>query len=100
MLEDLTADSFRPHLNTAFVVRRGEQDDLRAELVEVTPLGTAGAAASARRAPFSLLFRARNAAGLEQRVYRLEHPRLGVLELFLVPVDRDADAVIVEAVFT
>ena len=63
------------------------------ELVEVTGLGaqvTGPAAPASRRAPFSLLFVTPEARVVPQRIYRLEGPRLGVMEIFLVPLGPDA----------
>ena len=51
------------------------------------------------REPFALLFRGPAQPVLGQRMYRLEHAQAGVLELFLVPVGRDAQSVQYEAVF-
>jgi hypothetical protein len=44
--------------------------------------------AELRQEPFALLFRGR--PGLKQQTYRIEHDQLGVLDLFIVPVDRPA----------
>lgn len=51
------------------------------------------------REPFSLLFLGPGQPVFRQQVYRLEHARAGVLELFLVPVGKDAEGVQYEAVF-
>ncbi len=48
---------------------------------------------------FTLLFRAPVDAPNSQSIYRLEHDVLGAMELFLVPVSRDADGLYYEAVF-
>jgi hypothetical protein len=67
-------------------------------LVEVTVLG--GDATSARRQPFSLVFRGPRVPLLPQRIYRLEHDRMGALELFIVPLGPDGDGLRYEAIFT
>jgi hypothetical protein len=51
------------------------------------------------RPPFSLIFLARTAVVLPQRLYRLEHATLGALTIFLVPIGRSADGVNYQAVF-
>lgn len=51
------------------------------------------------RAPFSLLFVCPDARILDQGTYAIEHERLGMLEMFLVPVAADADGVHYESVF-
>ena len=67
-------------------------------LIEAHALG-AGSAGSTGRAPFSLVFRAPRDVSLEQRIHRLEHGELGVLELFLVPIGPDAVGLRYEAIF-
>jgi len=47
---------------------------------------------------YSLLFDAPPDAPVEQGIFRLEHPQLGALDLFLVPVSADARSVRYEAV--
>src|SRR5262245_52892704 len=47
---------------------------------------------------FSLLFRANARAGVDARMYRLEHPALGSFELFVSPVSRGARGLDLEAV--
>ena len=47
---------------------------------------------------FSLLFRGRVRAGIDSGMYRLEHPSLGVFELFVSPVGRGVKGLDLEAV--
>jgi hypothetical protein len=54
--------------------------------------------ASGRR-PFSLIFAGPAEPLLPQRMYRIEHDVLGRLDLFLVPIGPDGDAMRYEAVF-
>lgn len=53
----------------------------------------------AARPPFSLLFR--NAASflLPQQIYPMRHPRLGEVGIFLVPVAREREGFLYQAVF-
>ncbi len=51
------------------------------------------------RDPFRLLFRGPGEPVLSQHTHRLGHPALGVLEIFLVPVGRDAQGTSYEAIF-
>jgi len=53
-----------------------------------------------RREPFSLLFRSASAVLLPQKIYRLSNQALGVLDVFLVPVARDRNGIIYQAVFS
>jgi hypothetical protein len=96
VLDRLTVETFAPAIGDAFAVHGATPEALRLELVEARPQGSAAAGA---RAPFSLLFRGPAEPLLPQRTYRLEHPGLGLLEIFLVPVGRDATGTDYEAVF-
>jgi hypothetical protein len=82
MLDIHGVETFLPQLHERFrlVDGSGSRD---IELVEVTQLGEATAE---RRAPFSLVFRDLKGVTVPQRIHRLEHAELGVLELFLVPI--------------
>jgi hypothetical protein len=52
-----------------------------------------------REAPFSLVLRGPRAPLLAQATYALAHPRLGPIELFLVPIGQDAQSTRYEATF-
>ncbi len=68
-------------------------------LVRAYDLG--GARAAGPRRPFSLIFsNPRKDSYLPQRTYSLEHAKLGVLEIFLVPIGPDENGMFYEAVFT
>ncbi|WP_230772526.1 DUF6916 family protein [Sphingomonas sp. Leaf4] len=51
------------------------------------------------RPPFVLLFATTDPAVRGQGSYTLAHPALGPTDIFLVPIGRDGDAVLYEAVF-
>jgi hypothetical protein len=88
-LAALTAEDFRALLQDRFVLSDGARSDqngdavsFEVELVEVNviprePVG---------RAPFSLVFQGDPELTLPQRIYRVEHPELGALDIFLVPI--------------
>jgi hypothetical protein len=97
MLESVSAEMFLAHEGSAFEVRDlGEDVVLR--LVEVRSLGHQPQAP--RVDPFALEFSGPSEPVLEQRIYRLGHPALGELEIFLVPVGLDpAGGLRYEAVF-
>jgi len=95
MLEKLTLDDFEPHLNTIFRLPRENADPLELELVEIT----GGGAADGNSYGFSLIFRGGLHFVLSQHIFTLEHDRLGPLDIFLVPVAREADGFRYEAVF-
>lgn len=52
-----------------------------------------------REHPFSLVLRGPRTPVLPQGIYALRHPRLGLIEIFLVPVGQDAQATRYEALF-
>lgn len=52
-----------------------------------------------RAAPFALLLKGPPEPLLAQATYALRHPRLGRIEVFLVPLGRDATGASYEAIF-
>lgn len=52
------------------------------------------------RQPFSLVFRGPRGHALPQCIHRLESARLGVFEIFLVPIEPDPAGLRYEAVFS
>ena len=92
MLEDLTVDDFRPLQGHRFRITPDGAEAFEVELVDVTeiPRDPGG------RVPFSLVFEGGPNPPLEQRIYRVEHDKLGELDIFLVPIAVDR----YEAIFT
>ena len=89
---------FATRRGQTFVMRLAGGEASELELVEVRDLGrrkTAGGEFS----NYALTFLARKGPPLAQAIYRLEHAELGALDVFLVPVARDAEGVRYEAVF-
>ena len=97
MLEKLTKETFEPAAGSVFALQLGEGQTVPLELSAVRGNGLQG---MATREQFALHFRGPSAPVLAQRIYRLEHPDLGALEIFLVPIQRDAGGMTYEAVFT
>jgi hypothetical protein len=95
----LTLASFEPLVGSRFTLRLDPAEggaELPAELVEARA-GRGGAPGG--RLPFSLTFKAPPEPALPQRIYRLEHPQLDAMDIFLVPVARSATGLHYEAVF-
>jgi len=92
-VEPLTLDTFAPHVGSSFVA---DGAGCALELIEATALPASG---HEPRPPFSLVFNGPPDPLLPQASYALTHPTLGELEIFIVPIARDADAVRYEAVF-
>jgi hypothetical protein len=98
-LDTLTSDSFAPARGDAFQLSPaggspGATIELR--LVEVLSSGRRG---HGNREQFAVQFLGPPDPILPQMIYRLEHPAIGILEIFLVPIGRDAAGVTYEAVF-
>jgi hypothetical protein len=66
---------------------------------KLTPGGPARSAGPLEREPFSLIFCLPLKSPVAQRVYALEHPAMGWLEIFLVPVALDGRGLRLQAVF-
>jgi hypothetical protein len=102
MLDRLTTADFAPPRPAAFVAPvLGGGPPLTLDLLEVKALRETPALAGrpARRA-FSLLFRARTAGYIPQGTIVVEHDQHGRLEIFMVPVGRDEEGLLLEAIFT
>jgi hypothetical protein len=93
---ELTASTFEPHAGSEFAVCLGDTELPPIRLVAVAR-GVPRAGAP-RSEPFSLEF-VGPAPALEQRTYQLQHPALGSLEIFVVPVGLDDEGVRYEAIF-
>jgi hypothetical protein len=93
-LEDLTRELLVENLNTKFRVAAESVEPLEIELIEVSELNRVR-----NSEQFSAVFRGPLNFLLHQSVHRLEHERLGALELFLVPIGQEADGFRYEAVF-
>jgi hypothetical protein len=83
----------------------GQSFQLAAETGEERPLVLAAAAALSyrggpgRQDPFRLTFRGGAERVLPQGTYRLPHPVLGPVEIFLVPNGIDQDGAVYDALF-
>lgn len=101
-LDRMTAEDFATSVGDAFLLDAGDGGRLELTLTEARRHDPDAPAhdASGRRAPFTLLFRGPVEPVLDQRIHRLEHRSHGTLEIFIVPVARDAEGTSYEAVFT
>lgn len=90
----LSREAFEQNVNTSFVLHDPEGARATLDLMEVRN----GSATPGYEA-FTLLFRGDPACIHPQRTYSLEHVSMGAFDLFLVPVGRDQNGVMYEAVF-
>lgn len=95
MLDKLTMDSFSGLVGDAFEMEADSPIEL--ELVKARPLPEPNETPT--RTPFALEFRGPADPIFPQRIYRLTHPKLGSLDLFLVPVGPGRAGMLYEAVF-
>ncbi|RDS81753.1 hypothetical protein DWU98_10690 [Dyella monticola] len=96
-MQILTLEHFASHINETFTVDLGAGDSPFV-LIEARPLPAPGFQ-STMRAPFSLFFHHASAILFPQRIYQMESPALGSFGIFLVPVARNQDGFVYQAVF-
>ena len=98
-MDDMTSQTFLPHVGSEFRFQGPMGgDDVNLHLTAVRDLGKQPNAP--RGEPFALEFAGPPQPVLDQRIYRLEHDELGVLEIFVVPIGYDAEGNLrYEAVF-
>ncbi|MCA1567462.1 MAG: hypothetical protein LC803_17795 [Acidobacteria bacterium] len=95
MLEHLTTDSLSAQLNTKFRIGVETEKIVELELVEVQAHGDL----PGQTERFSALFRGALHLFLPQGTYRMQHEQLGSVEIFIVPIRKDAEGIYYEAVF-
>lgn len=88
MLETLTPGSFEEHVGSRFRLLLEGQEPLELELGEIARYEE-NPNFLARTEPFSLVFFGPLRPVLPQAIYRLEHPVMGGMEIFLVPIGPD-----------
>jgi hypothetical protein len=93
-LDRATVEDFIPCVDDAFVI----DGETALRLVEARALGENPEYAP-RRFPFSLLFTGPPEPLLSQGSYRLTNEKLGVIEIFIVPIGPDERGQRYEAVF-
>lgn len=96
MLQDLTPSSFEAHRGSRFRLSLEGGNALELELARVARLEPHP---GPRQEPFSVFLLGPRSPVLPQRIYRLEHERMGVLDLFIVPVGPEGAGMLYEAVF-
>jgi len=99
MLEQLTVESFEPHVGTSFWVEFPSGGKVELRLVRAAKVMESEAARLDRH-PFSLFFIGPRSYLLQQATYHLTHPSMDAMDVFIVPVGQDAQTYQYEAVFT
>jgi SAM-dependent methyltransferase len=99
-LADFTLERLAPLAGSTFSVALGAPWDLRLELAEVAALSPQTFFTGAFRSPFRLIFRGPAQPVHPQGTLPLDHPQLGRVEIFLVPIGPHAGGMQYEAIFT
>ena len=94
MSEQLNFEDFSKHVNTKFKVYRTDEEIFDAELVGVYDLRNDHVLQT-----FAVEFLLPREFGNEQRIHKIEHPELGTMELFIVPVEQRESGIRYEAIF-
>jgi len=94
----LVIEDFQPREGSVFMLAEDDLPPLELTLETVEPLSLNGGP-KGMRPPFSLMFRCPDQRVLPQRQYRLDHPAIGEVSIFIVPIGRDETGVRYEAIF-
>jgi hypothetical protein len=90
-------ENFAPHVNSTFAVKLGEST------LDMTLTGASKRPVrpfpGMMREPFSLYFTSASQVVLPQRIYPFSHADMGKLEIFIVPIAREPQGIVYEAVF-
>jgi len=86
--------AFVGHVDSDFAVDAGQRAPLTMRLVDVEDMGS-----TPEREAFALHFHAPQEMPPHQGVYRIEHDQLGAMDVFVVPIGREGDRLVLEAVF-
>jgi hypothetical protein len=93
-----TEADFAKHLNTNFRIELESQQSVELKLIAVTPRASEPHE-QAGMERFSVLFSGPADVFLPQQIYRVTHPEMGELEIFLVPIAKESDGFRYEAVY-
>lgn len=94
----ISHEDFEPYAGSKFCLLDSGTTTTVLDLLEITPLKSLAGPALAR-IPFSLIFRSADQHVLPQRLYRMAHDDMGEMDIFIVPLGRDAEGVLYEAAF-
>ncbi len=94
MTELPSRSAFAGCVGNTFRIRASEDRAETVTLIEVQELRSSGP-----REQFSVIFRGDQGDHLPQKTYRMEHEKLGPMDLFLVPVGPDDEGMLYQAVF-
>lgn len=96
-MQQMTVADFLPHVNETFVAALNGSE-VSFVLVEARALETRQPPGGTRQ-PFSLLFRNTAAFLFPQQIYPMRHAHMGELGIFLVPIAREREGFLYQAIF-
>jgi hypothetical protein len=98
--EILTIEFFEPLVGSEFRTVAADGSDHALVLESATPIGRREESRNGlnRQEPFTLLFRGSETI-LPQQIYTMRHATAGSVDIFIVPVGRDARGTQYEAIF-
>ncbi len=99
MVEDLSPEIFETWRGAIFQTTTNEGNAVRLEIAEITQKPKQQISATQSLQQFSVVFRGTGETPLRQGMYALESGS-DKLEIFLVPVGREGNALIYEAAFS
>jgi hypothetical protein len=98
-LDSLALARFSEVQGTGFRVRVGSAEELL-QLAQVTPgPSTPAGAKGPHYENFSLIFHGTGSRLIPQGTYAFSHEQLGAFDLFIVPVGREGEVILYQAVF-
>ena len=99
-MDQLALSDFETQVGSVFTFHLADELEIDLELTSAsrTPTGNPAPADSDR--PFSLLFRGPVEHPFGQGIQALSHPKMGTMQIFLVPIQPDAEGPLYEAIFT
>ena len=96
-MELLTLQHFAPYVNETFAATMNG-GEVPFVLVEARPL-QGSTAPDTMRPPFSLLFRNGSSFLFPQQLYLMRHEGMGEVGIFLVPIAREREGFLYQAIF-
>ncbi|SDQ85342.1 hypothetical protein [Pseudoxanthomonas sp. CF125] len=96
-MELLTLQHFAPYVNETFAATMSD-GEVPFVLVEARALQDSPAPGT-MRSPFSLLFRNASSFLFPQQLYRMRHDGIGEVGIFLVPIAREREGFLYQAIF-
>lgn len=94
----LMYEDFEPYLSQIFKMKLSEQESAELELIEAEITGPSPF--KGFRDNFWLRFRDVSGIFRPQNTYELEHPKKGIIRVFLIPYAKDAEGMHYQAVFS